>query len=74
MQNQTDGYCWTPFMKALFLNLLILALWYLLEYAQFGRLQWGRVGDDAAGICYFLATYVLFCKCDYYRTRADRKR
>lgn len=55
---------YTPFVKAVFLNLAILAVWYLLEYAQFGELQQGRIGDDAVGILYFIATYALFRKCD----------
>ncbi len=57
---------WTPLMKALVLNLAILAIWYMLEYAQFGELQWGRTGDDAVGLIYFLVTYLLLRKCDGY--------
>lgn len=60
---------WTPFIKATLLNLAILAVWYLLEYAQFGELQWGRIGDDAVGALYYFATYVLFCRCEAYKRR-----
>lgn len=63
MDQKTDPG-WTPFMKATLLNLSVLAVWYLLEYAQFGELQWGRVGDDAVAAIYFVATYLLFRKCE----------
>lgn len=64
VNNRNTGLA--PFMKAAILHLAILAVWYMLEYAQFGELQWGRTGDDAAGMLYFLATYRLLSKCDAY--------
>lgn len=50
------------FIKAVVLNLAIYAVWYYLEYKQFGALQWDRKCDDVVGTIYFLATWYLLAK------------
>lgn len=50
------------FIKAVVLDLAIYAVWYYLEYKQFGTLQWDRKCDDVVGILYFLLTWYLLAK------------
>lgn len=50
------------FIKAIVLNFAIYAVWYYLEYKQFGTLQWGRKCDDVVGTIYFLVTWYLLAK------------
>lgn len=50
------------FIKAIILNLAIYAVWYYLEYKQFGILQWDRKCDDVVSVIYFLLTWYLFAK------------
>jgi hypothetical protein len=50
------------FVKAVILNSAIYAVWYYLEYKQFGILQWDRKCDDVVSVIYFLLTWYLFAK------------
>lgn len=42
-----------PFLTALSLNGPVLAVWYLLEIAQFGQLQHDRICDNIVFLVYF---------------------
>lgn len=48
-----------PFITALSINCPMLAVWYLLEAAQFGTLQHGRICDDVVFLAYFAITWAL---------------
>lgn len=39
--------------EALIINLAVAAVWYALEFQQFGTLQWGRSCDNVVGMIYF---------------------
>ncbi len=62
---------WPPLMKAVALNLGMLAIWYLSEYAQFGELQMDRQCDDLVFTLYFLMTWALFRCLDKKNRRDD---
>ena len=44
------------------ISLAITAIWYILEYQQFGELQWGRQCDEVVFLLYFIALCVGFSK------------
>lgn len=39
--------------QALIINLAVAAVWYALEFQQFGTLQWNRSCDNVVGMIYF---------------------
>lgn len=39
--------------QALIINLAVAAVWYTLEFQQFGTLQWDRSCDNIVGAIYF---------------------
>lgn len=49
-------------VKSLIVNLAVCAVWYALEWQQFGELQWDRKGDNAVGFLYYLILWWMFYK------------
>lgn len=49
-------------VKALIVSSAITAVWYALEFKQFGELQWNRKCDNAAWWLYFIALWYLFAR------------
>ncbi|MBQ8662492.1 MAG: hypothetical protein IJ471_01405 [Eubacterium sp.] len=52
----------TGFVIAVLVTLAIIAVWYGLEYQQFGELQWNRRCDEVVAILYFIALWIGFSK------------
>lgn len=50
------------FIIASIVSLLIIAIWYVLEYMQFGQLQWNRQCDEVVSLLYFIALWVAFSR------------
>lgn len=50
------------FIIATLVTLSIAAIWYALEYMQFGTLQWDRKCDEVVTLLYFIALWVAFSK------------
>ena len=50
------------FIISTLISLAITAVWYILEYRQFGELQWGRQCDEVVFLLYFIALCVGFSK------------
>lgn len=50
------------FIMAALVSFAILAIWYRLEWMQFGELQWNRKCDDVVFALYFLVLWYLFSK------------
>ena len=50
------------FIISTLISLAITAVWYILEYKQFGELQWGRQCDEVVFLLYFIALCVGFSK------------
>lgn len=48
------------FIIATLITLAITAVWYGLEYQQFGELQWDRLCDEVVSGLYFLALWIGF--------------
>jgi hypothetical protein len=46
--------------KAIVINFVITAVWYICEYEQFGCFQWDRWGDDVVSILYTVALWSAF--------------
>lgn len=49
-------------LKSCVVSLAVLAIWYALEWQQFGELQWNRVCDEAVFWLYFVVLLYLFLK------------
>ena len=49
-------------LVAFIINLAITAIWYRLEYLQFGELQWNRKCDNVVSVLYFIALWIGFSK------------
>lgn len=49
-------------IKSCIVSLAISAVWFVLEYAQFGELQGGRVCDNVVFVLYLLVLWYLFSK------------
>lgn len=47
-------------IKAAVTTLAITAIWYALEYQQYGALQWDRQCDNVVGTMFFLALWYAF--------------
>lgn len=47
-------------IKALLVSYAILAIWYALEFSQFGELQWDRKCDGIVWWLYFFVMWYLF--------------
>ena len=50
------------FIYSSFISLAIIAIWYALEFRQFGTFQWGRKCDDIVSGLYFIALWIAFSK------------
>lgn len=50
------------FIKACIVSLAISAVWFVLEYAQFGELQGNRECDNVVFILYLIALWYAFSK------------
>ncbi|MDD3253929.1 MAG: hypothetical protein PHV18_15400 [Lachnospiraceae bacterium] len=48
------------FIKALIVNMAISAVWYAIEWMQYGELQWDRECDDVVWWLYLLVLWYLF--------------
>lgn len=46
--------------KSIIVNLAVTAIWYAVEYEQFGTLQWDRWGDNIIGVLYILIIWQMF--------------
>lgn len=55
------------FVKACVVNLAISAVWYGLEWIQFGELQWDRECDNVVSLLYLLVLWYLFANQKVYR-------
>lgn len=47
-------------IKALITNLAVAAIWYVLEYKEFGEFQWNRQCDNTIWMVYFIILLYLF--------------
>lgn len=47
-------------IKAFIVSMAISAVWYGLEWTQFGELQWDRKCDNVVGVLYLLVLWYLF--------------
>lgn len=50
------------FAKALTINLAVTAIWYALEWMQFGELQFNRECDNVVSTIYLFVLWYLFWK------------
>lgn len=50
------------FISATLVSLSIMAIWYALEYMQFGQLQWNRTCDEVVGVLYFIVLWIAFSR------------
>ena len=50
------------FILATLVSLSIVAIWYALEYMQFGTLQWNIKCDEVVIILYFIALWIAFSR------------
>lgn len=50
----------TAFVKAFVTNMSVLAVWYALEWMEFGELQWNRDCDNTVWGLYLVILYFLF--------------
>lgn len=50
------------FIKAFIVNVAILAVWYGVEWIQYGNLQWDRWCDNVVWVLYLLVLWYLFAK------------
>lgn len=50
------------FVIATLVSLSIMAIWYALEYMQFGQLQWNRTCDEVVSVLYFVALWIAFSR------------
>lgn len=48
------------FIKAFITNLAVLAIWYGLEWVEFGELQWHRECDNTVWLVYFIILCYLY--------------
>ena len=55
--------------KSLVINLAISALWYVLEFEQFGTLQLDRVCDNFVFFIYVVILWYVFHKFDEFKRR-----
>lgn len=47
------------FIKTFVINMSIIAVWYWLEYKQFGELQHNRECDEVVAAIYFMVIWIL---------------
>lgn len=47
-------------IKSIIINMAVIAIWYTIEYKQFGELQWNRWGDDVVGLIYIFILWWAF--------------
>lgn len=50
------------FIKAVIVSMAICAVWYGLEWLEFGELQWNRECDNVVFNLYFIALWYAFSK------------
>lgn len=50
------------FVKAVVVNLAVSTVWYVLEYHQYGELQWDRECDNVVFTIYFFIIWYLFSR------------
>ena len=48
--------------KTLIINLAVLAVWYAMEWGQFGELQWDRECDEMVWYLYYMIIWYLLYK------------
>lgn len=48
------------FIKAFVVSIIIAVVWYVIEWRQYGKLQWDRKCDDVVWIIYLLVLWYLF--------------
>jgi hypothetical protein len=53
-----------PLIYATIFNMAILSVWFILEYLQFGELQFYQKGDIIVNYIYLVITYLLFREID----------
>lgn len=49
-----------PLIKALIVNMSISAVWYVIEYEQYQKLEWDRMCDNVVWVLYLLVLWWLF--------------